>query len=193
MKSCVELPEGYEEILSIDLQKDKKLALLVNGLAILIAVPLAVIGLLIVPVSVLFDMSAGFGRYCLRFAALLVGVIVYMVLHELVHGIFMKRFSGVKPRYGFPGLYAYAGSDAYFGKRHYIIIALAPVVVWGLVLLLLNAVVSPEWFWVVYFIQIGNLSGAAGDLYVTYKFRQLPEDILVRDTGVAMTVYSKGN
>jgi hypothetical protein len=88
-------------------------------------------------------------------------------------------------------MYAYAGSEAYFNKKSYIIIALAPVVIWGAVLGVLCAVLPQSWFWVVYLIQIGNISGAAGDFYVTFKFLKLPKDILVNDTGVAMTVYTK--
>lgn len=65
------------------------------------------------------------------------------------------------------------------------------MVVWEIVLLILNFIVPMSWFWVVYFIQMGNVSGAAGDLYVTWKFSKLPKDILVKDTGVEMTVYSK--
>lgn len=117
-------------------------------------------------------------------------MVLYIVLHELVHGIFMKRFSGIKPNYGFTLMYAYAGSTAYFNKKHYIIIALAPIVVWGIVLTIINCFVPASWFWVVYFIQIMNISGAAGDLYVTYKFSKMPKNILVHDSGVAMTVYS---
>jgi hypothetical protein len=123
----------------------------------------------------------------------MLGYIAYIVLHELVHGIFMKHFSGVKPKYGFTLMYAYAGSEAYFNKKSYIIIALAPVVIWGAVLGVLCAVLPQSWFWVVYLIQIGNISGAAGDFYVTFKFLKLPKDILVNDTGVAMTVYTKNN
>ena len=36
-----------------------------------------------------------------------------------------------------------------------------------------------------------NISGAAGDLYVSWKFTKLPADILINDVGVSMTVYSK--
>jgi len=36
-----------------------------------------------------------------------------------------------------------------------------------------------------------NISGAAGDLFVTIKFSRFPKDILVRDYGVGMTVFSK--
>ena len=65
------------------------------------------------------------------------------------------------------------------------------MVIWGIVLGVLCAALPESWFWVVYFIQIANISGAAGDAYVTYKMLTLPKDILVNDTGVAMTVYVK--
>jgi len=43
---------------------------------------------------------------------------------------------------------------------------------------------------VIFFLQITNISGAAGDIYVAAKFSRFPADILVKDTGVDMTVYS---
>jgi hypothetical protein len=190
MKTTLHIPDNYREILSLDLQKDKKKALLINALAIVIGAVLVILGRVRVPFSTLFDMEAGMLLYILRFIALILGSAVYIILHELVHGVFMKRFSGVKPNYGYTGMYAYAGSNAYFDKKSYIIIALAPVVVWGLVLAVLCEIVSTPWFWVIYIIQITNLSGAAGDFYVTWKFRSLPPDILVQDTGVSMRVYS---
>lgn len=190
MKSYTELPGGYREIDSIDLQKNKKLSLLVNGIALLIGVLMAVPMHFVVPITTLFDMSEGFTPYLIRFGVLMVGIILYMVLHELVHGIAMKRCGTKKIQYGFTGLYAFAGSEDYYDKRSYVIIALAPIVVWGVVLLVLNLLVPAQWFWVVYWIQISNISGAAGDLYVTYRFSRLPADILVKDYGVGMTVYS---
>ena len=87
-------------------------------------------------------------------------------------------------------MYAFAGSNDYYDKRSYIVIALAPIVVWGVVLLVLNLLVPVQWFWIVYWVQVSNISGAAGDLYVTYRFSRLPQDILVQDYGVGMTVYS---
>lgn len=189
MKSCTVLPEGYAPLFSMDLQENKRLMLLVNIIGTAIAILAVVPALFFVPFSALFDMSAGLGAYALRFAALLVGMVLYVVLHELVHGIFMRAISGVSVRYGFTGMYAYAGSDAYFGKASYLLIAMAPVVIWGVVLAVACCFVPAEWFWVVYLIQVVNLSGAGGDIYVTFKFCRLPRDILVRDTGVAMTVF----
>ena len=188
MKNTMILPSNYRRLLDIDLLKDKKLALLVNGLSLLIAVPMV----LLAPVSILslVDISLGIGSTFLRLCVMLVGMVAYIFLHELVHGIFIRHFSGVKAHYGFTGLYAYAGSDTYFNKKSYLIIALAPVVFWGVVLAVLTQLVPESWFWSVYFIQICNISGAAGDLYVTVKFAGLPADILVQDSGVAMRVFS---
>ena len=185
------LPENYRELLSIDLQKDKKTALLVNMAAVGAMVVLALIGLLLVPFRTLLDFSQGFGPYFLRLGALLAGMFAYIVLHELTHAAVMKAYGAKKLRFGFTGLYAYAGSgEDYFAKRPYRHIALAPLVVWTLIFGVLAFLVPLDWFWVVWILQIANVSGAAGDVYVTLRLLRLPRDLLVRDTGVAMTVYS---
>lgn len=190
MRAYTELPSGYREVDSIDLQKDKKPALLVNGVALFIVLLMVIPMHFVVPMTTLFDMSQGYGAYFLRFGVLMAAIVVYMVLHELVHGITMKMCGTKKIKYGFTGVYAFAGSNDYYDKRSYIVIALAPIVVWGVVLLVLNLLVSVQWFWIVYWVQVSNISGAAGDLYVTYRFSRLPQDILVQDYGVGMTVYS---
>ena len=190
MKAVKNLPEGYKEIFTVNLQKDKKTAVLVNVLATVIAIALCVPMHFYISFFTLFDMEQGLGAYTLRFIVLLVLLVVYMVLHELVHGITMKLFGTKKIKYGFTGLYAFAGSDDYYPKLPYIIIALAPVAVLGVVIAVINCFVPREWFWVVYFIQLMNISGAAGDMYVTAKFSRMPKDILVQDSGICMTVYS---
>ena len=103
----------------------------------------------------------------------------------------MKICKTKKVKYGFTGLYAFAGSDDYYSKKPYIFIALAPVVLWGVVLAVVNVLVPESWFWIVYMIQVANISGAAGDFFVTFRFSRFPEDILVKDYGVGMVVYSK--
>lgn len=191
MGSVSDLPRGYGELFSIDLQKDPKLALRVNLLALIITAVLGVPMHFYIPITTLFDMSGGLGGYALRFGVLAVLMVLYLILHELVHGAAMKLCGTKKVRYGFTGMYAFAGSDDYYYKRPYLFIALAPVVLWGAVLAAANCLVPAAWFWVVYLIQLANLSGAAGDLYVTVRFSRLPADVLVRDRGVGMTVYGK--
>lgn len=191
MKSVQTLPEGYSEIYNVNLQKDKKAALLVNAVALVISLILAVPMHFVVPISTLFDMTDGLGRYLIRFGALILFYVLYIILHEAVHGVAMKICGTKKIKYGFTGLYAFAGSDDYYGKKPYIFIALAPVILWGIVLAVINPFVPRDWFWVIYLIQILNLSGAAGDLFVTIRFSRFPKDILVKDYGVGMHVFSK--
>lgn len=189
MKSVEVLPQGYRERYKIDLQKDKKLALLVNLLGAAIMVIMVLIAVRFVPLRTFW--AGGVGSLCGKWAVYLGGYVAYIILHEAVHGIVMRRFCRAKVKFGFTGLYAYAGSAGYYCRRHYIIIALAPVVVWGVVLAVLNAVVPLDWFYVVYFIQAGNIGGAAGDMYVTWRMMKMPKDILVQDMGISMTVYSR--
>ena len=103
----------------------------------------------------------------------------------------MKRFSGMKAKYGFTGLYAYAGSEAYFNRRSYLIISLAPVALWGALLMILNFALPVSWFWFVYIVQIMNLSGASGDFYVSVYMSRLPRTILIQDSGTSMDVYAR--
>ena len=191
MKSYSALPEGYRELLHIDLQKDKKLALIVNGLAMAIMVAMIVAAACFVPLTTFFDYR-DLTAMIIKLLVFCVGNLAYIVLHEAVHGIAMRCFCEAKVKFGFTGLYAFAGSEGYYCRKHYLIIALAPIVVWGVVLGILNVLVPVSWFYVVYLLQAANIGGAAGDLFVSWKMSRLPKDILVRDTGVAMTVASCG-
>lgn len=184
-----ELPEGYSEIKRVNLQKDVKLAVLINAGAIFLMVLLYILGNMLVP----FDFEINNDNLALTFGTLiglLIAMVLYFTAHELVHGVFIKKYSGKKARYGFTGLYAYAASKAYFNKRQYIVIALAPVILFGVIFLLLNILLPKEHFWIIYLLQIINISGAAGDFYVTCLMGRLPADILVNDEGVTMVMYS---
>lgn len=191
MKAYQSIPEEYEEILQINMQDDKKTAAKINaGGAITMAVVL-VIGHFIVSVREFFNVDS-LSRYFIRLGLVLVGYIVYMVLHELTHGVVMKAVGGRKVEFGFTGMYAFAGShEDYFDKISYRCIALAPLIVWGIVFGVLAPIVPRDWFWIVWFLQAGNIGGATGDIYITAKLWNMPSTILVRDTGVDMTVYDR--
>ena len=191
MRISESLPAGYEQIFAVDLQKDKKMALSINLTAILIMLIMGVGMHFLIPVTALFTVEEDqIWLLFVRAAVLAVSYIAYIFLHEAVHGVAMKLCGTKKVKYGFTGLYAFAGSDAYYGKGAYIFIALAPVVLWGVVLGVLCALLPTGWFWIAWFLQIGNISGAAGDFYVTFRFLRMPREILVRDSGVSMTVFA---
>lgn len=194
------LPNGYTLYRELDLMNDRKLKLLANGLALLIMIFLAGIYLILqvsLTGTIFFELPmwenslAGILGPCILFlAALVASMVGYMVLHELVHGIFIKRYCGKSAKYGFNGLYAFAGrSDVLFYKGPYIVIALAPVVLFGILFFFFLLFVSGIVFTGIYILQIINLSGAAGDLYVCYVLRKVGPDALINDSGTSMRIY----
>ena len=192
MRAVRQLPGDYVKAFQIDLKNNKKQFFTVYALSFLILAVFLIPVCFFVPFTALLTGLAegDFLPVMLRIAALAAGSLAYIVLHELVHGVFIRAFSGERAKYGFSLVFAFAYSDFYFAKRPYLIIALAPVILWGIVLAILTPVVPLSWFWVVYIIQLSNLSGAAGDLYVTVRLWRLPHNALIKDTGTAMTVYT---
>ena len=120
-----------------------------------------------------------------------IAIAIYMVLHEVVHGIFIYLTSGQKPTFGLKLPYAFAASSMYFDKRSYIVIALAPIILFGILLCRLNIIAPAEWFWFVYILQMINLSGSMGDVYISGIVLRLPPDTLAYDAGTQMRFYSK--
>jgi len=179
------LPSNYRLALRLDLVRSKKQLRLVTGLSVAILLLALVPALLVRPLKETFSTLAP-----LKILALSLGSLAYIPLHELVHALFTKCFGCERVRFGFKLLYAYAGCDEYFYKWPYLIIALSPVILWGALMWVLAAC-FPQWFWVIYAVQLLNLSGAAGDVYVTWRLMRMPASILIRDMGTSMFVYQK--
>ena len=187
MNACLTRPENYREIFLIDLKANKKQNGIVNGLALLLLIVAFIPAYIAHPFTPDDITLSNFLPQCIT---AVLGTLVYVLLHEAVHGVLFWHFSGVKPTFGASLEFAYAASSAYYGRRAYLIIGLAPVVLWGVVLAVLSCIVPPSWFWAVQFIQLMNISGAGGDVYVTWKLSRLPADLLVYDEGIRMTVYA---
>ena len=178
-------PEGYEKKLEIDLQKNKKLAVILNVSSLTILLVLLTFGFIfLIEFNILYFNP-------IQFLILCISILIYTFLHEIVHGIFMWIFSGVRPHFGATLLYAYAGSESLFNKRSYIWIALAPAVILGLLLTVFMTLMPPYFCWILYIVQCMNISGSCGDFYVAYKILKMPHDVLIHDTGVSMTVYGR--
>ncbi len=190
MKTFGELPREYTECFTLDLQKDTKKMLLVNFLSLLIAIAMAVPMLFYIPLSTFFN-EESYMMLLLKVFLFFTLAIIYIILHELIHGVAMKICGTKKISYGFTGIYAYTSSKDYYDRAAYIFIALAPIVTFLVTLAIVNVLVPLSWFWGIYFIQIINVSGAAGDIYVTCKFLRMPKDTLIQDEGVSMTVYTR--
>ena len=183
------LPRGYRHVAYMDFVRNRKQLLIVNLSALIAMLLLFVLGLL--THSIRDAWHAMNARWWLWFA--LAGMLIaYIPLHELTHGAFMLALSHVKPKYGIRLTYAYAGSTVWFDRKSHIIIALAPVIIWGIALqALMAALPEHPWFWMLWAVQISNLSGSAGDIYCVVYLLGLKGDLLIQDTGTRMHIMRK--
>ncbi len=178
-------PKGYRQIGVMDFVRNKKQLMIVNIGALAVAAIMVILGLIAYP----FAPSWEFLKENWWAWFVLAGMyFAYIPLHEITHGILMHILSGVKPKYGFKLCYAYAGSNVYFDKFSHNLIALAPLVLWGIVLFILERTMPGRWFWLFYLIQISNVSGSMGDVYCVLHLMKMPKDIVIQDTGTRMRI-----
>lgn len=112
----------------------------------------------------------------------IVGYCLMLLLHELLHGAAFLLWGG-RPYLGAKLPYAlYCGAkNQLFHRNQYLVIGLAPLVVItlaGLIFTLLSPILASYTF----FIIVGNISGAAGDIWSVQRLARLPATTLVEDT-----------
>ena len=115
---------------------------------------------------------------------LLAVMLVMIILHEGLHGLFFWLFTREKPKFAFKGFYAYAAMpDWYFPKKDYLITALAPLV--GITLVsVIGLALLPGWAdAALVWLLILNTSGAVGDLWIASALLRAPASVLGRDAG----------
>ena len=180
-------PKGYRRIGTLDFVRSRKQLLIVGWSGIIVTALMIAFGLIFYPVAPTWAfLKANWWAWPVTAAM----YVAYILLHELTHGVLMHALSGVKPTYGLKLPYAYAGSKVYFDKKSHNLIALAPLIVWGIALFALERTLPAHWFWLFYIVQISNVSGSVGDVYCVLHLRKLPGDILIQDTGTRMTIFA---
>ena len=178
-------PKGYRQIEVLDFMRSRKQLLIVGWSGIIVTLVMIVFGLIAYPFSPTWEFLKSCWWAWLIAPAMYV---LYIPLHELVHGVLMYALSGVRPKYGLKLPYAYAGSHVYFDKKSHNLIALAPLIVWGVILFALERTLPAQWLWFFYLTQISNVSGSVGDIYCVLHLMKLPGDILIQDTGTRMRI-----
>jgi MFS family permease len=135
------------------------------------------------PAGISLEMTGWVG--VLSFIGLLLGVmLVMLVLHEGLHGVFFWLFTREKPKFAFKGFYAYAAMpDWFLPKKEYLTTALAPLI--GITLLgVLGLALLPGWAdAALVWLLILNTSGAVGDLWIVSALLRAPTGVLGRDAG----------
>ncbi len=182
------LPETYCLAEKIALTKNKRLAVGMN----LATLPILV--LFIVGFIAMYAPKAGQSHvFTIQFFPLvlcILGIVIIIIVHELVHGIFIKCFAKAKVQYAFHGVAASAGSpDYYFSKKEYTIIALAPFVIINSILAIVMPFLHGAAFMVVYCVLAFHVTGCVGDIYVMLKLFKYQSDTLIRDSGPEMEFY----
>lgn len=185
----MKLPEGYDLYSVIDLKANKKDNLFVTIGSVVIMAVMFIAAYFTKGVFILA--TIGWVKIIINIVIAFFGSVAYIFLHEATHAAFFKIFdTKCKLRFGFKAGMAYCASDGYYKKAPYLAVALSPVVIWTLLLLIPCLLVPLTYFWGVFFIQIFNVSGAAGDLYVTVKILTMPKKALILDNGTDMEIYA---
>lgn len=187
-----ELPEGYELKKEID-ATSKKTGIIFNVLAFVIMAVLIVGLFFIKKIKMTFN-EEGLVRYYIATGVFLVAMILYIVLHELVHGIAYKALTKQKLTFGITLTCAFCGvPNIYTTRKTSLIALLSPFIVFtivfgALVILLPNDIIG-LYAIILFSIHVG---GCIGDLYCTWLLLfKLPKETIINDTGPKQTFYSK--
>lgn len=189
MKTCKQLPISHKgrQIACIELEHSPVLSRLIKVVSAVLALIFFLIGYLIYPVEALLEMEDTFTHL----VALMFGMMSVSLVHELLRGLLMRIFSGVKPIIRYVGSYPHAASEVYFGRTVQQVINIVPPTVLVLMLLaLLAATADMSWKWMVWLILTVGVCSGVRDVYVTLRMMHLPEDILVQNVGPTYLVYS---
>lgn len=194
MKPLQTVSEDYSLAWEVDLKRNVRLNILlqVAGLALLIPAGW-LLGLVVVWLRPGFSLHNEFSGDLLALLLLiLLGATVFILLHELVHGVFFWLFSGHRPRFGLGPGYVYAAMpDWYFPKRPYLVVGLAPLVVLTVVGLVMLPLVPASWLIPLLVGMLLNIGGAIGDLYICLCLVREAEDVWIRDKGDGFEIYRR--
>lgn len=132
--------------------------------------------------------TAGWGLL-LWFAINIVGYIVILPLHEVIHGLAFALWGG-HPYFGtkLPLALFCGAKNQLFRRNHYLVVGLAPLAVITLAGIIFT-LLSPSLASYTIFATVGNFSGAAGDVWVARRILQHPPSVLVEDTQTGYRVW----
>jgi hypothetical protein len=161
MQSTKTLPETYSMAWAVDLKKDTRLnwTLQIVGMFwFLIA------GWLLWKIVTFLrpDYVPGtqLSMSFLLLGGIILVILITLILHELVHGLFFWLFTGERPQFGIGPGYAYAAApDWYFPKGKYLVIGLSPLVVLTVLGLAVILFVPTAWLGILFW-QLFSTPGA---------------------------------
>lgn len=189
-----ELPSGYSQVYYLN-AKNVKVGIIFNLLALVIM--LAVIAIAVVLFIAIGKMpeTIDFISMEISLLATLFLMLIYLVLHELVHGAAYKIMTGEKLTFGVSWSCAYCGVPHIYTYRKTALVALiSPLIIFSVILIPLTCValfVSPYMYFTLVLLLASHLGGCIGDIYVTILLLTKYKDkrMLMRDTGPEQFFY----
>ena len=189
------LPEGYREVKVVDAKEKKTSVLFVVFSFVLTAIPLMPVLLTAGGGLRTLVEQNGRAQSMIAVVVFLASLVLYLVLHELVHGAVYKALTHQKLTFGFTLTVAFCGvPDVYTSRKTALVALLAPFVTFSILLIPLTL-----WFYSfnrLYYLLSGILfsvhfGGCVGDLYMTYLllFKYKDPRTLMNDTGPKQTIY----
>ncbi|MCM1131432.1 MAG: DUF3267 domain-containing protein [Roseburia sp.] len=189
------LPEGYNEIFHID-AKNKKTGLVFTLFSLVLTIlPLAIL-LLIYFCTKEFEFELSY-KTSLYLLALAIAMILYIVLHELVHGIAYKALTKQKLTFGISWSCAYCGvPNIYVYRKASMIALIAPFTVFSLLfgsLVIWFYFLDGALFFLMSLLFSIHVGGCVGDLYMftLFLFKYKDKILLMKDTGPEQFLYQK--
>ena len=130
----------------------------------------------------------------IQFLLIVLGpMIVFILVHELIHGAFFWIFSHSRPIFGLRSGYAYAAAPGwYFPRRQYLIIALAPLVLISILGMALVALVPAGAIVAILVGVVANAAGSVGDIWIAFLVIREPSKIVIEDLGDGFNIYKLG-
>jgi hypothetical protein len=123
--------------------------------------------------------------------AFLLSIIIMLILHELVHGIFFLLFTRERPKFALKTGYAFtAAPEWYLPSLQYIIVGLSPFVIISFTCIFLAWFIDSTLIPYLLIIAIFNAAGALGDMIVVGWIIKQPKNILVKDEGDIFSSYA---
>lgn len=191
------VPEDYVLAKYVDAKSDKKLIIAYTLLSFVPLIIIAPVLIIIARYCNGYNISDGFNND-FGIIALLVScavLLVYVILHELVHGITYKIFTGSRLTFGITLTVAFCGvPDIYVRKKASIAALIMPFSVFSVIFISLTIglwFVSPLYGIFSGAIFAMHLGGCVGDLHWTLmyltKFKNC--NTLMRDTGPTQWLY----
>ena len=197
-KNCTrELPEGYRLVKTVD-AGDKRFGILMNLWATLLSALVGVGGFFLKfghdPASAFPD-TGNIWVFEGWLFAILVGLIVYLVLHELTHGAVYRILTGEKLTFGIKLTCAFCGvPNVYVTRKTALLSLLAPFTVFSVAFLVPFFLLSGPLSFAFLVLFALHFGGCAGDLYDTVLLLFcLKGELLMRDTGPQQTFYIRSD